>query len=207
MAGGSSPVLAQEPSPCEPLLAAAEGRYVNREFAEAESLVRACLAQDNLGDDEALRSYRLLTLIFLRQDDLPAARQTVLSLLGVSFEYEPDRVQDPPAYVALVTTVKDQIRVQGERPLSPDSARATPRDPQTVDPKPDVQIVETDPVPTEDADPTAELPRKRSGLVKWLMIGSGVVVAGVAAVLLTAGGSSPNSPGGTPPPPPPPFPQ
>ncbi len=139
-AGGLRPVSAQPPPPCEPLLAAAEARYVNREFAEAETLVRACLAQPE-SDEEALHAYRLLALVFIRQDDLSEAKQAILRLLGVSFEYEPDPVQDPPAYVALVTSIKEQLRIEEERLPPPDSARATPPAPAVVEPEPEPEPI------------------------------------------------------------------
>lgn len=117
---------AQAPPPCDPLLAAAEGRYVKREFAEAETLVRACLAQNERSDEAAVLAYRLLALIALRQDDLPEAKRAVLQIVGVSFEYEPDPVQDPPSFVALVKTIKGQLRKEQARPLSHDSTRVAP---------------------------------------------------------------------------------
>lgn len=204
---GSASVVAQTPAPCEPLLSAAEERYVQREFAEAEALVRACLAQAERTDAEAVQSYRLLALIALRQDNSLAAERAVRQLLSVAPDYTPDPVQDPPAYVRLVTSVEERLR---EEPvaLPADSVQAVPPAPQADVAEPEVEIVRTDPDPPEDPVPTAERASRRegSGITRWLLIGGGVVVAGVAAVLLTAGGSSPPPSGGAPLPPPPPFP-
>ena len=206
---GSTSVVAQAPAPCEPLLSAADERYVQREFAEAEALVRACLAQPERTDAEAVQSYRLLALIALRQTDATGAEEAVRQLLAVSPEYTPDPVQDPPAYVRLVTSVEERLR---EEPMTlpADSVRAVPPAPQAdvTGAEPEIEIVRTDPDPPEDPVPTAERAprRERGGITRWLLIGGGVVVAGVAAVLLTAGGSSPPPSGGAPLPPPPPFP-
>ncbi len=208
---GSPASFAQPtPSPCEPLLAAAEERYVQLEFAEAESLVRACLAQPTLEAGEAVQSYRLLTLIFLRQDDLPEAKGTVLRLLSVSSAYEPNPTKDPPDYVALVTSIKEILH--GEQvTLPPDSSRAVPpvAEAAPTEPEPDIQIVRRNPPPSEEPTPTAErVPTtKRTGLTKWLLIGGGVVAASLAAVVLASGGSSDPPPAGDPFPPPPAFPR
>lgn len=206
---GSASVVAQAPAPCEPLLSAAEERYVQREFAEAEALVRACLAQGERTDAEAVQSYRLLALIALRQDDSLAAERAVRQLLAVSPEYTPDPVQDPPAYVRLVASVEERLR---EEPMAlpADSVQAIPPAPSADGAEPEVEIVRANPDPPEDPVPTAErAPRREgSGITRWLLIGGGVVAAGVAAVLLASGGGSSSPPGGDMPlPPPPAFPR
>lgn len=201
---------AQAPQPCDSLLTAAEERYIQREFTDAESLVRACLSQPDLDAAEALQAHRQLVLIFLRQDDLTEAKQAVLRLLGISFEYAPDTVRDPPAYVALVESIKEQLQV--ERASAPaDSAHVEPPVAQAPPPEPesDVEIVQTDPDSLEDPAPSVEQPpeRDRKGIVRWLLIGGGALAAGVAAVMLTSGGSSSSPSGGDPFPPPPAFPR
>ncbi|MDX1531464.1 MAG: hypothetical protein R3362_08050 [Rhodothermales bacterium] len=200
VASGSAAAVAQPASPCSSLLTAAEAQYVDREFADAEAFVRSCLAQPDVGDEEAVQAHRLLALIALRQDDLPGAREAALRLLALSFDYEPDPVQDPPAYVALVASVKEQLRVaqvQGRGTEAAGGVLGTPGG----DPEADAESEGTGPA----AEPRP--PRKRSGLTKWLLIGSGVVAAGVAAVLISSGGTSSPPTGGDPLPPPPAFPR
>ena len=187
-----SPVSAQESPSCESMLETAEERYIQLAFGEAEALVRACLMQPTLSDADALRAYRQLTLIFLQRDDLPAAKGTVVALLERSFDYTPDPTRDPPAYVDLVTSVKERI------------ARERPEEPEA-----EIQIVRAGDEPPEEPAPTVGLPpvQKRSGLTKWLLIGGGAVVAGAVAVVLTSGGSSDPPPAGDPFPLPPAFPR
>lgn len=210
LAMGSPVAWAQDAPPCEALLASAEERYVQLEFAEAESLVRACLAQPTLQPAEAVASYRLLTLVFLRQDELPDAKGAVLRLLSTAPEYEPNPTKDPPDYVALVTSVK-QILLADRALPPPDSSLAEPppAEDEASEPAPDILIVQRDPEPPEDPTPTAERAptRERSGFTKWLLIGGGVVAASVAAIVLTSGGSSATPPAGDPFPPPPAFPR
>ena len=113
---GSRLAAAQPVAPCDSLLAAAERHYVNQNFDQAEALTTECLARRDVADVAAIEAHRLRALIYLRQDDLEDAKQAVIRLLGVSFDYEPDPVQDLPAYVALVHSIKEQLRVEaGDR--------------------------------------------------------------------------------------------
>ena len=212
--GMGSSALAQESAQCDSLLEEAEQQYVSLAFVEAENFVRDCLALSDVEDEEALKAYRLLALVNLRQDDLSEAKEAVLRLLGISFDYTPDAVQDPPAYVALVTSVKDQLRVARSSPTDSVRVAALPPEDPASDAEPDtgadIQIVRNDPNPPEDTVPTAtRVPtRKKSGVTRWLMIGGGVLAAGLVAVMLTSGDSPSGSTGGsTPLPPPPSFPR
>jgi hypothetical protein len=101
-----------QPAPdCDALLPAAQEQYTSQRFDDAEQAVRACLERPAVSDADALGAYRLLALIHLRQDDLAEAKRAVIRLLGVSFDYRPDPVLDPPTYVALVDAIRDQLRV------------------------------------------------------------------------------------------------
>jgi hypothetical protein len=217
---GSSPAFAQEAPTCEVLLEESQDLYVAREFTASEELIRSCLSQPQISDSEALRAYRLLALVLLRQDDLPQASQAVLRLLGFSFEYEPDPILDPPIFVSLVAAVKDQIRLDREQLTHLDPPRPTTpaagaddgevrADPDVQRAEPDVQIVRPRPERDEPPVPIAERaePRTRNGITRWLLIGGGVVAAGVAGIMLSGGGSSDTPPGGSPLPPPPSFPR
>ncbi|MEP0548689.1 MAG: tetratricopeptide repeat protein [Rhodothermales bacterium] len=104
-------VMAQPEPDCAVLLSRAQDHYTSQRFDDAEQAVRACLERPAVGDPDALGAYRLLALIHLRQDDLAEAKRAVIRLLGVSFDYRPDPVLDPPTYVALVETIRDQLRV------------------------------------------------------------------------------------------------
>ena len=199
LCGMGTPAQAQASFSCEQQLDAAEERYVEGAFDDSETLVRECLMETDLSAADAVAAYRLLTLISLRKDDVPQAKQAAIRLLGVSFTYAPDPVNDPPAYVALVNSVKDQLRVEQVVTAPPDSSAV-------LQPG-DIQIVRTE--PEENAPPAnVTVPvARQSGLTKWLMIGGGVVAASLTAALLTSGGSSSSPGGGDPLPPPPGFPR
>ena len=172
------------------------------EFAAAERLVRACLEREDISDEATLQAYRLLALVALQRDDLPEAKRAVLQLLGVSFEYAPNPIDDPPAYVALVTSVKGQLEV-GLVQATPNDSTAVAAPDVAV---PDIQIVRRPP-PTEDTEPvvTQTPPPKKAGVSRWILIGSSVVTLGIATYFLTSGGDPSNPSAPDPLPLPPPF--
>ena len=108
---------------CSVWLAEAQMRYTEQDYIGVESLVLQCAYHPDALPGHLLHGYRLLTLAFIRQDLLHEAQTTVLKILAVDFGYEPDPVQDPPFYVALVGSVKDQLRVQ---PTARPAARTAP---------------------------------------------------------------------------------
>lgn len=119
LAAGSGPAAAQPDTavpldPCESVLTLADERYVDGDFASVESLVSDCVYRPSAPADQVQRGYRLLALSLLRQDQLVDAQLAVVKLLGVGYDYEPDPAFDPPAYVSLVASVKEQLRVDAE---------------------------------------------------------------------------------------------
>jgi competence protein ComEA len=126
--GAASAAAAQDPGApdaCAAALADAQQRYVDQDYASVEPLVLPCVSRPSASGDHLQRGYRLLTLAFIRQDLLHEAQGTILKLLGLDYDYEPDAVQDPPLYVALVRSIKDQLRVAAA-PAGPALASAAP---------------------------------------------------------------------------------
>lgn len=72
-------------------------------------MVSACLNQEEVPPEQAVAAYRLLALIHLKQNQLEAAREAIVNLLGVNPDYEPDKVESPPTYVSLVSVVKKNL--------------------------------------------------------------------------------------------------
>lgn len=110
-AQAQEPVGSPSPSPCSPGLELAEQRYVEADYSAAELLALNCAYHPEADSAQRQQAYRLLALSSIKQGLLVEAQQAVIRLLGVDFGYEPDVVRDPPAYVALVASVKDQLRV------------------------------------------------------------------------------------------------
>ncbi|MEM6285514.1 MAG: helix-hairpin-helix domain-containing protein [Bacteroidota bacterium] len=112
--GGASVSSQPAPAPCEDVLAEAEQRYLEQDFDSVEPYVIECVYRPGVTERQLQDAYRLLALAYIRQDLLADAQLTIVKLFGVDYEYEPDPVSDPPFYVALVTAVKDQLRVEVE---------------------------------------------------------------------------------------------
>lgn len=154
----SVPAGAQSRSPCEASLATAQTLYRNQSFDDAEALLRECLSRPDLDEETTLQSMRLLALIHLREDNLVEAKQMILRMLAVSFAYQPDPIQDPPTYVALVEAIREQLRVDqtAEAAPQPDSMRVPPEEPaREIDP---VDATAPEDAPAEDeAGPPEEV--------------------------------------------------
>ncbi len=116
---GTSPVIAQDDAPCTASLAAAQAYYVDQDFDVSETLLRECVTRPDVDEETSIQVHRLLTLVYLRQDNRPEAEQVITRLLeDVSFDYIPDPILDPPAYVALVESIKEPLRIEREQALA-----------------------------------------------------------------------------------------
>lgn len=111
----AAPAQAQEDPErsCSALLDEAQSAYLNGNYDAAIQQVAACLDQSGVEKEQAVRAYRLMSLAHLRQDELDAAREAIVNLLGVAPDYEADPVSDPPTYVSMVAIVRQEIQPQG----------------------------------------------------------------------------------------------
>lgn len=110
-AGGA----AAQTGPCPAALAEAERLYQEQDYPAVEPAASACIYSPEASPAQVQDGYRLVALSLIRQGQFPEARLTVVNLLGVNYDYQPDPVYDPPSYVSLVTAVKDQLRVEAGR--------------------------------------------------------------------------------------------
>ena len=122
---GLRAVWGQAPSPaCEQALPAAEAQYRDAAYDEALRLVAACLDQGQTSDGQAVAAYRLLALIYLKQDEIERARSAVVNLLGIDPAYTVDPIASPPSFVSLVTIVKRDLQTPEEiRPAEAERGR------------------------------------------------------------------------------------
>jgi hypothetical protein len=144
----AAPAPRAQTAGCPEALADAEALYRAGRFADVERRLDACLNGTEAGP---VAAYRLRALALLRQQRLTDAQETVLALLATYPDYVPDRVQDPPAYVSLVTLVGRQLAV-GPTDGDPRPRRAVvapvgamPVEP--VAPAPDIVLVPIPPPP------------------------------------------------------------
>ena len=114
---------------CADVLVQAEERYVREEYDAAEELVMSCM--EGAEPAEVIQGHRLLALTFIRQGRMTEAQFAVLRILATDYGYQPDEDRDPPFFVALVTTVQNQLRVdsapvRSEEPVSTERVAAAP---------------------------------------------------------------------------------
>lgn len=109
---------------CATAYEVAQARYVERAFSAVVSSLAPCLD----GSRATIPAYRLVALSELRQGQIVQAKLTVLRMLTLSPSYRPDRIQDPPTYVALVETVRDEIAAFSQAELEAAVAAQGPWD-------------------------------------------------------------------------------
>ncbi|WP_233993900.1 hypothetical protein [Salinibacter altiplanensis] len=112
--GSASAVQAQTPTSCDTSFAQAQEEYYAAEFEAAIARLRPCAQERTLPDSVRARMYRLLSFVYLGQNDETAARQAVESLLDLQPEYAPDPGQDRPDFVTLVEAAKKRRRARAE---------------------------------------------------------------------------------------------
>jgi hypothetical protein len=105
------PTAARAQETCDEDLATARARYTEGRFEESTGLVLGCLNGGRLVTDDGVPAYRLLVLGYLQGGDEAAAKRALVRLLVNDPAYEPDYVQDPPAYRTLVRDVKRALEL------------------------------------------------------------------------------------------------
>ena len=127
-------VQADTTAACADRLAAVEQAYRNRNFEEAISRASRCTDPEAVGEETALRAYRLITLASLRQGALLQARTAVEDILQIDPEYTADPVNDPPSYDLFVSMVREEVSPEATADAEPDTT-GTERDaPETTSP-------------------------------------------------------------------------
>ena len=104
---------------CEEALAHANEAYAAQAFTDVETWVGACLSGGEATGADSVAAHRLLARTFLYLGDLASARSEVIKLLAQQPDYRPDGVRDLPAFVSLVTLVREQLGVTPAAPLGP----------------------------------------------------------------------------------------
>lgn len=168
----SIPAALAQQQDCAEQLAQAEQQYdIGRFDAVIEALQRC--EQEYTGEQRR-QAYRLLSLCYLGKELADDAKDSIRKLLELVPNYQPDPIQDPPAFAEMVAAVKAQI--EAEQPPVEQEQPPPPLVPPIV--------VDEEPPPT----PVVVPPRRKSNVTKWLLIGGGVVAGGVVAVVLLSGG-------------------
>jgi len=123
---GVPSVSAQEGGTCEGAISAAESAYVNGDFQEAINQASACLNQQDATVDQAVEAHRLISLSYLRQNELQQARAAIVNIFGLRPGYEADPINDPPEYVSLVSIVRREVQPEVPPAEEPAEDERTP---------------------------------------------------------------------------------
>lgn len=113
-AAGASAVQAQTPVSCDTSYAEAEAAYYDADFETAVSLLQPCARETTLPDSTRARMYRLLSFVYLGQNDQEAARRAVESLLDLQPSYTANSAEDRPDFIALVEEAKKRRAKRAE---------------------------------------------------------------------------------------------
>lgn len=105
-AAGASTAQAQTPESCDSTYAQAQEAYYAADFETAATLVRPCAQETTLSDSTRAQMYRLLSFVYLGQNDREAARRAVESLLDLQPAYTTNPTEDRPDFIALVEEAK-----------------------------------------------------------------------------------------------------
>lgn len=103
---GLSPAQAQTPASCDTSYVQAEKAYYAADFETAATLLRPCARKASLPDSIQAQMYRLLSFVYLGQNNQKTARRAVESLLDLQPSYTPNPTKDRPDFIALVEKAK-----------------------------------------------------------------------------------------------------
>ena len=176
----AQPVSAQDMQ-CQEELSQANSLYTVGRFDEAIERVDACLEKESLSDMERRTAYRLKGLCFIGKGLEVDAKNSVRRLMELFPNYEPDPVQDPPDFVAMVNEMKEEINQdlaeEGEAPTDP--AQTEVQEPE------EQEAPVTQAPPNTTPEPVAQVAKKKKrGAGRFILIGAGVAAAGAAIVLI-----------------------
>lgn len=93
-------------SNCSQQLSDAIRLYESGRLQEIPDKVSPCLRGGGLSKEELAQAYRLLTLVYLYEDNRPKAEEAYVSLLGVNKEYKPNEEFDPKRLVNLAKSFR-----------------------------------------------------------------------------------------------------
>jgi len=102
-------------SDCQLILDKAQNLYYESKFDEAVNLVKSCITGRDLSKNERRQAYKILAQVALAREDEEQAKSTIRHLLKEDPDYKPTIEQDPPSYVQLVESVREEMPVQVQK--------------------------------------------------------------------------------------------
>ena len=102
----------EQHSECQEFLNNAQREYYNGNFEAAIEIIKRCLVENSITDDEQFRAYKILAQTYIAKDNNEAAITVIRKLLEMNADYKPTMEQEPPPFVKLVARIKAELAVQ-----------------------------------------------------------------------------------------------
>ncbi len=101
--------IAQTQDKCETNLRQAQSKFDQGEFDASIRLVQECLRSKDASDDQKVKGYEILGLVYLSKGSSTQASDAIRKLLEIESDYTPNADQTSPAYVSQVERVKGEM--------------------------------------------------------------------------------------------------
>lgn len=102
----------QSDDPCANVVSEAQGAYVNADYEQVVGVLAPCVHRPEMEGESSIEAYRLLSLSYLKLDDISSARTALIRLLSDNPTYRADPVSDLPSYRALVDLLRRQLGLE-----------------------------------------------------------------------------------------------
>lgn len=104
--------FAQNNQACDEKLEKADEAYYDGEFNRSLDLIKECLKQTDIPDEQRVRAYTILTRTFLALEKSDKAKEYIAKILEINPDYAPTIEEETPKYVNTVLLVKKEQQSQ-----------------------------------------------------------------------------------------------
>jgi len=98
-------------STCQKILDQAQQLYYEGKFTESVNLIKSCLTSEGITKDQRIQAYKILSQVALARGNEDQANEIIRQILKLDPDYLPTIEQEPPKFVELVATVRQQGKV------------------------------------------------------------------------------------------------
>ena len=105
---GNTELQAQTQQACDENLDKAEDAYYDSDYNTCLELIRICLKESDISDEQRLRAYTILTRTFIALEQIEKAKEYIYKILEINPEYLPTIEEETPTYVNTVLIVKTE---------------------------------------------------------------------------------------------------
>lgn len=102
----------QQQGLCQKLLDEAQQEYYNGNFETTIEIIKRCLIENNITENERFKAYKILAQTYIAKDYSDAAIQVIRKLLEMNPDFTPTIEQEPPQFVNMVAQIKAELAIQ-----------------------------------------------------------------------------------------------